>query len=362
MARPKVDPMDERNAPLRSHPLGPPFPAMGNEHKTIVGIIPASGSFESDRWGRSQEQNQEHNRSLSPFKRRDHSELPPIQTSSLVGVIPESSTGHLGDSNSGFHGERPFLSRLLDRSPFHPNKATTFGEESQGHGQSKHDGSQESKDEEEYYKFRASLSNSLEDTSPIEPEDESGQCDSLIAEKKDQVRLFRSSLLAGVKAQEDRRSRSKRTPTSPDHPQIGPNAASESETHASIVSESKDCVVGVKESDGFSLPETLKPITPFQEESEESLDCLIDELEAEDGNEPDDDATTLRAGEIRPFPPSLLETKVDEGLNDAEVNARRKKYGWNRMKEQKRNHFLKFISFFNGPVQWVMEVSKIIHH
>ncbi|KAI2727158.1 hypothetical protein CBS147354_3876 [Penicillium roqueforti] len=360
MARPKVDPMDQRNAPLRSHPPGPPFPEARDEHGSRIVFIPPCGTFsESDQRGRSQEQNQEHNQSHSPFKRRDHSELPPIQTSLLAGVVSDSSTRPSGNSNSGPSGEQPFLSKLLDKSPFHPNKTTTSGEENKGHIQSKHDGSQESKDEEEYYKFRASLSNSLEDTSPIEQQDESGQSDSLLSEKKDQVRLFRSSLLAGAKAQEDRR-RSKRTPTSPDHPQIGPNAVSESETHASIVSESKDCVIGVKENDDFSLPETLKPMTSFQEESEESLDCLIDELEAEDGNEPDDDATTLRAGEIRPFPPSLLETKVDEGLNDAEVTVRRKKYGWNRMKEQKRNHFLKFISFFNGPVQWVMEVTILL--
>ena len=73
------------------------------------------------------------------------------------------------------------------------------------------------------------------------------------------------------------------------------------------------------------------------------------------------DAITIRAGEVNPYPPSLLDTNPNEGLDDAEVAARRKKYGWNRMKEQKRNHVIKFLSFFNGPVQWVMEVSKIIH-
>lgn len=183
----------------------------------------------------------------------------------------------------------------------------------------------------------------------------------MVDEQKDQVKLFRSSLLAGVKAQEDRLARSKRTPTPPDHLQVSLNMASDPDMHDPIVTESKDSVIGVQENDKLSLPETLKPITSFQEESEESLDCLIKELEAEDGSEPDVDAVTIRAGEVNPYPPSLLDTNPNEGLDDAEVAARRKKYGWNRMKEQKRNHFIKFLSFFNGPVQWVMEVSKTIH-
>lgn len=364
MVRPKSDMMDERNAPLRSHPPDkPPTQGITDEDDSCSASIPPRGSlFQSEQRGRSQERNQQRNRSLSLFKRRDHSELPPIQTSSLAGFIPKSSTGPLDNSDMDFSEERPFLPKLSAISPFHSNEATIPRKEKQGDGQTQYDDSQDVKDEEEYNKFRASLNNSLEDDSPIDPEDEREKSDSMIAEQKDQVRLFRSSLLAGIKAQEDRRGRSRRTPTPPDHPQIGPNAASEAETHDSTVSESKDCVVDLKEKDDLSLPETLKPIASFQEESEESLDCLIDELEAEDGKEPDVDAITIQAGEICQCPPELLETKVDEGLNDAEVAVRRKKYGWNRMKEQKRNHFIKFISFFNGPVQWVMEVSKTIHH
>ncbi|CAG8890648.1 unnamed protein product [Penicillium egyptiacum] len=360
MARPKSDMMDERNTPLRSHPPVKPL-AQGVTDKEggRAVITPPCGSlFESQPQGRSQEQNQQQNQPVSLFKRRDHCELPPIQTSRL-GFLPNSSTGYLDRSDSDLSAGQPFLPKRLDKSPFHSNKFAVPGEREHDNGQTQHDDSKESKHKEEYNKFRASLNNSLEDDSSIE-QDDSGQRDSLVAEQKDQVKLFRSSLLAGARAQEDRRGRVRRTPPPPDDPQIGPNVASESESHASVISENKDCVVPVRENDEFSLPETLKPTTSSHEESEEYLDRLIAELEAEDGNEPDVDAITIRAGEIPPYPPALLETKVDEGLDDEEVVLRRKKYGWNRMKEQKRNHFLKFLSFFNGPVQWVMEVAMVL--
>ncbi|CAI7638682.1 hypothetical protein PCG10_003654 [Penicillium crustosum] len=366
MARPKSDLMDKRNAPLRSHPPNnPPTQVLTDEDgsRGVVLPLPESLLFDEQR-GRSEERNQHRNQSVSPFKRRDHSELPPIQTSGLGGLIPKSSTGHLNYSDSDTNEERPFLTKLLNKSPFHSKRATILGEERQDDSQMPHSASQEAKDEEEYHKFcvslNNSLNNSLEDDSPIDENGEIEHCDSMVDEQKDQVKLFRSSLLAGAKAQEDRRARSKRTPTPPDHLHVSLDLASDHDMNDPIVTESKDSVIGVQEHDSFSLPETLKPNTSFQEESEESLDCLIKELEAEDGSEPDVDAMTIRAGQVHPYPPSLLDTKANEGLDDAEVAARRKKYGWNRMNEQKRNHFMKFISFFNGPVQWVMEIAMIL--
>ncbi|KAJ5194240.1 ATPase P-type K/Mg/Cd/Cu/Zn/Na/Ca/Na/H-transporter [Penicillium cf. griseofulvum] len=359
MARPKSDIMDERNAPLRSHPPDKPAAKDSTEDKlpSSVTLPPRGSLLQSEQRGRSQERDQQHYRSFSPFKRRGHSELPPIQTSSLGQFIPKSSTGPLGKSDSDFSGERPFLSNELDEPEVHSNKAAILSKEQQGDRHTEHDGSLDEKDKEEYRKFRESLS-SLDDSSS--EEEESEQRDSLVAEKKDQVRLFRSSLLAGAKAQEDRRGRSRRTLTPPDHPQPGSNVASESETHDSTVSESKDYVVGVQENDDFSFPETLKPLTSFQGEGEQPLDILLDDLDAEDGKEPDVDAVTIQSGEVCPIPPEMLETKAEEGLSDAEVAVRRKKYGWNRMKEQKRNHIINFILFFNGPVQWVMEVAILL--
>lgn len=96
-----------------------------------------------------------------------------------------------------------------------------------------------------------------------------------------------------------------------------------------------------------------------QEETEESLDALITALEEEDGKQQDPEVLTVGSSEERPIPPELLETNPDQGLTDAEVIMSRKKYGWNRLKEEKRSHILKFLSFFNGPVPWVMEVRPL---
>ncbi|CAG8884127.1 unnamed protein product [Penicillium nalgiovense] len=364
MARPKSDVMDQRNTPLRSHPPDKPqTQSVTDKEGDRAVITPPCGSlFESMPQGSSQEQNQQQNQSVSLSKRRGHSELPPIQTSSLAEVLANSSAGGLDHSDLNISAAQPFLPKRLDKSPFHSNKFAILGEEEQDDGQVQQDDSQESKDEEEYRKFRASLNNSLEDDSPIEREDRE-QRDSLVAEQQDQIKLFRSSLLAGAKARDDRRGRVRRAPPPiDDDPQTGPNVASESESHASTIVENKDNVIPAQDNgeSSSSLPETLNPDNSFNEESEEHLDRLIAELEAEDGNEPDVDEITIRAEETPQYPPALLETNVDEGLNDDEVVIRRKKYGWNLLKEHKRNHFLKFLSFLMGPVQWVMEAAVVI--
>ncbi|KAJ5373053.1 ATPase P-type K/Mg/Cd/Cu/Zn/Na/Ca/Na/H-transporter [Penicillium concentricum] len=333
MARPRSDVMDPRNAPLRSHPPDRPPTQDNTEEERLHSVVhPPRGAVP---------QSEQRNQSLSPFKRRDHSELPRIQTSKLEKFIPKSSTGPLGTSDSDFSRERTLLSEVIDRQLFVSNEATIPGEEHRDDSHSQHDGSLNEKDKEAYRKFRESLS-SLDDSSS-DQEDQGERCDSLMAEKKDQVRLFRSSLLAGAKVQEDRRGRARRRLTP-----------------RTIVNESKDCVLGVQENDSLSPPETLNPITSSEEDTEESLDCLIEDLHAEDGNHPDVDEITIRGEETCQIPADMVNTNINEGLSEAEVVLRRKKYGWNRMKEQKRNHFLNFIAFFNGPVQWVMEIAILL--
>ncbi|CAL5865998.1 uncharacterized protein PFLUO_LOCUS205 [Penicillium psychrofluorescens] len=99
-----------------------------------------------------------------------------------------------------------------------------------------------------------------------------------------------------------------------------------------------------------------------QDETEESLDTLIEDLEAEDGKERDPEVLTIPVapGEERPVPPELLKTDPARGLSDVEVILARKKYGLNRLKEEKRNHVLKFLGFFVGPVQFVMEGAALL--
>jgi len=100
------------------------------------------------------------------------------------------------------------------------------------------------------------------------------------------------------------------------------------------------------------------PPKPAEEEEEdEDMDALIDELESQDGHaEEEEGEAEATPGGGRVVPEDQLQTDTRIGLTDAEVHARRKKYGMNQMKEEKENLFLKFLGYFIGPIQFVMEV------
>lgn len=91
------------------------------------------------------------------------------------------------------------------------------------------------------------------------------------------------------------------------------------------------------------------------EEEDEDLDALIEELESLD---PDAEleAEIETVGGPRNVPEEMLQTDPRVGLIEPEVVARRKKYGLNQMKEEKENLLLKFLGYFVGPIQFVMEV------
>jgi magnesium-transporting ATPase (P-type) len=96
---------------------------------------------------------------------------------------------------------------------------------------------------------------------------------------------------------------------------------------------------------------------PEDEEEDEDMDALIDELESQDGHaEDDENEEQSTPGGGRVVPEDQLQTDTRVGLTEAEVHARRKKYGLNQMKEEKENLFLKFLGYFIGPIQFVMEV------
>jgi H+-transporting ATPase len=97
------------------------------------------------------------------------------------------------------------------------------------------------------------------------------------------------------------------------------------------------------------------PAKEEDEEEDEDIDALIEELESQDGAI-DDDEEEVQAGGARNVPEELLQTSTRTGLNSADVTTRRKKYGLNQMKEEKENLILKFLGFFIGPIQFVMEV------
>ncbi|KAI5292461.1 plasma membrane H+-ATPase [Ascosphaera acerosa] len=97
------------------------------------------------------------------------------------------------------------------------------------------------------------------------------------------------------------------------------------------------------------------------EDEDEDMDALIAELESDDGHfEEDDEEGGDDPGSARPVPEELLNTDTRMGLTDAEVTARRKKYGLNQMREEKENMVLKFCMFFVGPIQFVMEAAALL--
>lgn len=96
-------------------------------------------------------------------------------------------------------------------------------------------------------------------------------------------------------------------------------------------------------------------------EEEEDIDTLIGELESVDGGAELNTQESHQTGRLRPVSDNLLQTDFLTGLDESEAILRRKKFGSNEMKEEKENLVVKFVSFFVGPVQFVMEVSAPRH-
>lgn len=115
-------------------------------------------------------------------------------------------------------------------------------------------------------------------------------------------------------------------------------------------------------SSGLNDPEKQpvheKPAPPVDDDDEdiEDIDALIDDLESQDGEQDYDDDDAAPGSSARPVPEDLLQTDTRTGLTTAEVEQRRRKYGLNQMKEEKENMILKFLMYFVGPIQFVMEV------
>lgn len=103
------------------------------------------------------------------------------------------------------------------------------------------------------------------------------------------------------------------------------------------------------------------PQKQIEEEEDEDMDALIDELESQDGHIDDEEEDEHASpGEGRQVPEDQLQTDTRVGLTEAEVVSRRKKYGMNQMKEEKENLILKFLWYFVGPIQFVMEVCSVL--
>ncbi|KAL2131591.1 hypothetical protein VTI74DRAFT_4832 [Chaetomium olivicolor] len=96
------------------------------------------------------------------------------------------------------------------------------------------------------------------------------------------------------------------------------------------------------------------------EEEDEDIDALIDDLQSQDGHGAFEEEEDVAPGGARVVPEDMLQTDTRVGLTSEEVLQRRRKYGLNQMKEEKENLLLKFLGFFVGPIQFVMEAAAVL--
>ncbi|MBN2684218.1 MAG: plasma-membrane proton-efflux P-type ATPase [Pontiellaceae bacterium] len=67
--------------------------------------------------------------------------------------------------------------------------------------------------------------------------------------------------------------------------------------------------------------------------------------------------------DLKSMPLPELEKKLEsspEGLTDAEAKIRLTEYGLNELEEKKENLLLKFLSYFWGPIPWMIEIAVIL--
>ncbi|MDE3043026.1 MAG: plasma-membrane proton-efflux P-type ATPase [Nitrospirota bacterium] len=79
--------------------------------------------------------------------------------------------------------------------------------------------------------------------------------------------------------------------------------------------------------------------------------------ESKSGSKPDP------KGDLKSLPLAEVEKKLEsspEGLTQAEAQKRLTQYGPNELTEKKTNLFLKFLSYFWGPIPWMIEAAMIL--
>ncbi|KAK9779400.1 hypothetical protein AB5N19_00945 [Seiridium cardinale] len=132
------------------------------------------------------------------------------------------------------------------------------------------------------------------------------------------------------------------------------NAAAAPALHTNIESGKFD------EKEHHATDPTTEKKAPVEDEDED-IDALIEDLESVEGAEdPEEEEENASPGTGRVVPEELLQTDSRIGLTSDEVHARRKRFGLNQMKEEKENLVLKFLGFFIGPIQFVMEAAAVL--
>ena len=96
------------------------------------------------------------------------------------------------------------------------------------------------------------------------------------------------------------------------------------------------------------------------DDEDEDIDQLIMDLQSNHGLDEAESDDEAEQGSFKAVPEELLKTDPTTGLTSDEVSKRRKKFGLNQMAEEKENLVLKFIMFFVGPIQFVMEAAAVL--
>lgn len=107
-------------------------------------------------------------------------------------------------------------------------------------------------------------------------------------------------------------------------------------------------------------PTTEKvPKAVVDDDEDEDIDQLILDLQSNAAGD-DEESDEEEQGTFKAVPEELLQTDPTVGLTEDEIVKRRKKYGLNQMAEDSENLILKFVMFFVGPIQFVMEAAAVL--
>ncbi|KAF2836420.1 plasma-membrane proton-e [Patellaria atrata CBS 101060] len=59
-------------------------------------------------------------------------------------------------------------------------------------------------------------------------------------------------------------------------------------------------------------------------------------------------------------PDEWLEVDIKQGIRSSDVESRRQRYGWNEISSEQVNLFKQFLSYFQGPILYVMELAVLL--